>query len=54
MILESNAGADPRAMVVHLGDAPITNAAVVGPRRLQLLALLAKLPTHPIFEPPVS
>lgn len=41
VVLEANAVAHPRTVVVHLEHAPLTQAAVMGPRWLDLLALVA-------------
>lgn len=38
LIADSHAVVDPRAMVVHLDDAALAEAAVVRPRRLERIA----------------
>ena len=51
MVIEANASTDPWAVMVHFQHAPVTDAAVVRPGRLELFALLAKPPCHEVFEP---
>ena len=53
MVLEAHAASDPRAVVIHLENAPITDAAVVSSWWLDNLALLAEPPEHNILNPVV-
>ena len=50
MVVEPNATADPRTVVVHLHDADATHAAVVTPRGLDLLALVAVAEHHQVRD----
>ena len=54
VVQEAHAATDPWAVVVHLEDAPVAYAAVVGSRRLQDRALLAEAPHHDVLQPPVG
>ncbi len=50
MIADADAVVNPRAVVVHLNDAPVADAAVVSPRGFEDLAP----PALPVPLPPLT